>query len=169
MGLSSEWEKGPGRIFLVLEALMRGTVDFTIFWRQLAEIPGLLGGDWRGMTAQQLLAPLLPAFYDPSFVDSEARSSPWKQWVLSYLEQLEKEGADPVEIQAKMKQQSPRFIPREWMLVQAYTDAQKRDYQLLHELYRVFQTPYDDLIGYDQYYRITPPEILNRPGTAFMT
>lgn len=41
-----------------------------------------------------------------------------------------------------MRLVSPKFIPREWMLVDAYTKADKQDYTVLKELQRLFENPY---------------------------
>lgn len=169
LGLMSGWTAGTGRIFMTVERLMRDTVDYTIFWRQLAQMPRLLGSDWRNLSRQELLAPLLSAFYDPSFVDSVEKSRPWYEWAVQYLEQLETEQTDPALTEAGMKQVSPKFIPREWMLVEAYTAAQKEDYKPIHELYAIFQTPYDDLPGHDRFYRIASSDVLSSPGIAYMT
>ena len=44
----------------------------------------------------------------------------------------------------KMRAVSPKYVPREWMLVDAYKHAEKGDYSLLKELEVLFRTPYDE-------------------------
>jgi uncharacterized protein YdiU (UPF0061 family) len=43
-----------------------------------------------------------------------------------------------------MKQQSPKYVPREWMLVHAYEKAIEGDNAPLLELYQLFKRPYDE-------------------------
>lgn len=172
LGLTQAWESGVGRLFYTLERLMRSTaVDYTIFWRQLSEIPLILQKpDWETGCAGELLVPLLPAFYEPADLETEAIRSQWLNWVREYLALLQKESCSPVEIQTAMKQQSPKYVPREWMLVEAYTAANRGDYSVVHELYELFRHPYDEQPRFeDKYYRRTADAALARPGTAYMT
>ena len=43
-----------------------------------------------------------------------------------------------------MKKVNPKYIPREWMLIEAYTQADKKNYDSLFELYNLFLNPYDE-------------------------
>ena len=43
-----------------------------------------------------------------------------------------------------MKKVNPKYIPREWMLKEAYTQAEKGSYATIHELYKLFLNPYDE-------------------------
>ena len=46
----------------------------------------------------------------------------------------------------KMKILSPKFIPRESMLVKSYDLANNNDFSIIHELQKLFETPYDEHI-----------------------
>ena len=49
--------------------------------------------------------------------------------------------------------------PREWMLVEAYSDAEKGDYSKVKDLYNLFRYPYDEQKKYEgKYYRKAPTE-----------
>lgn len=43
-----------------------------------------------------------------------------------------------------MKCASPKYVPREWMLVKAYQDAEKGEYETIHTLSRLFEKPYEE-------------------------
>ena len=50
---------------------------------------------------------------------------------------------------AAMKQASPKYVPREWMLVDAYKNAEKKrdrpgNYRPLRKLHQLLKTPYDE-------------------------
>ena len=38
----------------------------------------------------------------------------------------------------------PRYVPREWILVEAYEKAAEGDYSLVKELLELFRRPYDE-------------------------
>ena len=64
----------------------------------------------------------------------------------------------------------PRFVPREWMLVEAYDLAAAGDFSRVHELHALFERPYDEQPEAEaRYYAIAPPEALIKGGTAWMS
>ena len=85
----------------------------------------------------------------------------------------------------RMRASNPKYVPREWMLVEAYTLASPaltdngggssggggNDYSAIHELLELTQNPYDE--GTEEqdrkYYRRTPTEALSAGGTAYMS
>lgn len=165
LGLSS-WDSGDKEIFNELEKLMgESNVDYTIFWRQLAELPATgLDVDSPG---SELLAPLLPAFYVGL---TAALRSRWEQWLAKWLGQLKVAGLPGEEVAKSMRQTSPKYVPREWMLVEAYDAASLGDYSKVQELLALFSKPFDEQPEMEsKYYRKTPPASLNQPGTAFMS
>jgi len=69
-----------------------------------------------------------------------------------------------------MRRASPKYVPREWMLVEAYDKASHGDYTSVRELYQLFLRPYDEQPEYEQrYYRRAPKEALVKGGVAFMS
>eukprot|EP01052_Picozoa_sp_SAG31_P000046 SAG31_NODE_2_length_46263_cov_45.908043_16_plen_257_part_00 len=102
--------------------------DWTIFWRQLASLaPRIIEGQSAGSTAvcdAGKLAVLAPAF---SLAENEElRSTGWLEWLKTYEKALADHPAadgSPDAVAAVMKGASPKFVPREWMLVDAYTAA----------------------------------------------
>ena len=50
---------------------------------------------------------------------------------------------------------SPKYIPREWMLAQAYTAAQKGDHSVVAELMELFASPFAEHPDMEaKYYRL---------------
>ena len=69
-----------------------------------------------------------------------------------------------------MRLASPKYVPREWMLVHAYTAAEKGEYSPLHELHDLLRRPYDEqpeMAG--RYYRRAPPGSEQQGGVGFMS
>lgn len=163
MGLQSA-DAQSKELFEALEELMsKSSVDYTIFWRQLAELPGT-GAD---ASDTSLLAPLQEAFYAKL---SEPLVGEWGKWLRRWLTRLKEEGRPPAEAAALMRQTSPKYIPREWMLVEAYNAADRGDYSVLQELYTLFSHPFDEQPQFEgRYYRRAPENACQQPGTAFMS
>merc|ERR1739846_249195 len=87
----------------------------------------------------------------------------------------------------RMRLANPKYILREWMLVDAYTKASPSSIQspmlpfvvqssevdesMIHELFSLTQNPYDEGTNEQdtKYYRRSPDEALKAGGTAFMS
>ena len=109
-------------------ALMTGGdepyADWTIFWRQL-------GAAARAPTVEAAFAALEPAWYAAPPVALARR---WRAWLERWRNhEPDGEGMDAV---------NPVFVPREWMLVEAYEAAERGDGSLVDRLQAVFARPY---------------------------
>tara|TARA_R110002050_G_scaffold53495_2_gene121613 strand:- start:40 stop:303 length:264 start_codon:yes stop_codon:yes gene_type:complete len=87
---------------------------------------------------------------------------------------MRKDGTSAKDIAAGMRKVSPKYVPREWMLVDAYTRADKGDYEGIYELEKVFADPYDDQSAEieKKFYKQAPPEVydgVGKGGVAYMT
>ena len=63
---------------------------------------------------------LEPAMYLPL----GDKAAAWLQWLRRWLRAQEGEGGDGAEAARRMRLVSPKYIPREWMLAEAYTGAE---------------------------------------------
>lgn len=159
-----------------LEPLMRSCrVDWTLFWRQLTyvtrtcldasvdshDILSQLKGDEDQRSGSS-------PFYEPL---TEQQRSQWTEWLGQWRDTLKQIGGSSTEIYQRMRLVNPKYVLREWMLVDAYTAAGDGDYQLLHGLYQLIQRPYEEGNAEEerQYYRRAPEEVLTKGGTAFMS
>jgi len=146
-----------------LEPVMRrSAVDWTLTWRQLAAVAALPPG----ASDAELLEPLTPAFHEPP---SEALRQEWAAFMRRWLAALG--GADRTTVVAAMNAANPKYVAREWMLVEAYDRAARGDYSEVRALYDLLLAPYDEGTAEQQarYYRRAPEEALTKGGTAFMT
>lgn len=159
-----------------LESLLRKSrTDWTLFWRELT----YLANDeaFQDRTPSELMerflsSPTVPEdhsiFYEtPSSELVEEWTSwlgRWKSAVLSVAD------TTPNSVK-RMYQVNPKYVLREWMLVNAYEKASKGDESELHRLYSLIQHPYEEGTSteQDQYYRKAPLEVLTKGGTGFMS
>jgi uncharacterized protein YdiU (UPF0061 family) len=147
-------------LFEALHALMADTpVDYTIFWRELSTLP-------------VHVAALRPAFYETRGAyaqDSVAMEARWTVWLQQWHTALAQEGRAPEDVSAAMKQVNPKYIPREWMMVEAYRRATDvGDYSLVQRLHDVLADPYgeqsEEIAAL--YYRKKDEKFFNLGGTS---
>ncbi len=67
-----------------------------------------------------------------------------------------------------MKQNNPKYIWREWLIVPAYEQAMLGDYSLIKELQTVLGNPYEEQSQAmeDKYYRLKPKAFFNAGGVS---
>jgi uncharacterized protein YdiU (UPF0061 family) len=70
-----------------------------------------------------------------------------------------------------MRLANPNFVLREWMLVEAYSDAAKGQEDTSRDMYELIQHPYDEgsTQESERYYRRAPDSVLLAGGTVFMS
>lgn len=165
LGLKA-WDGEAEGLFEKLKDLMaQSSVDYTIFWRQLAELPdrGLV----HSTATQELFQPIQQAFYSEL---SGSLKQKWTDWLQQWLNKLEADG-HAKEAASLIRQTSPKYVPREWMLVEAYEAAMfKSDYSIVESLNKLFSNPFDEQPEFEQrYYRKVPSSVEEKPGTCFMS
>ena len=211
MGFHPE-DESVDEIWSTLEPLMRESrTDWTVFWRQLYIVAKTYPVDkntkaestsdyekmFDTLCADDDTKPGSSPFY--AKLDDETRSKIIK-WIQSWREALIEsykedgpstilgnEGNDSMAPEERMRISNPKYVLREWMLVEAYTQAapttiqppmmpfipkvSEVDESMIHELFQLIQNPYDE--GSDdfdsKYFRRAPDEALKAGGTAFMS
>mmetsp|Transcript_3190 Transcript_3190/g.5270 ORF Transcript_3190/g.5270 Transcript_3190/m.5270 type:complete len:121 (-) Transcript_3190:433-795(-) len=97
----------------------------------------------------------------------------WSAWIRKWIKALVEDEAEPTSsaITARLRSSNPKYVPREWMLVDAYNAAQKGDLGPVHELHDLFSAPYDEQSDerHEKFYRKSDAENLTKPGVAHMT
>ena len=116
-----------------------------------------------------MLKHLLPCFFDGAPTGKAALE--WAAWLRAYAQRLSVDGRDDEERQAEMRATSPKYVPREWILAQAYTKAQEGDMSVLHELIEVFATPFDEHSEETaaRYYRLAPKALQDKAGISYFS
>jgi uncharacterized protein YdiU (UPF0061 family) len=69
-----------------------------------------------------------------------------------------------------MRMANPKYVPREWLLHEAYEAAERGDHAPLHRLQQVLRRPYDEQPAAEaHYYRRRPPGAELQGGLGFMS
>lgn len=195
-----------------LEALMRDNrVDWTMFWRQLTivmkeypidtdDISTEYGDMLELLIANDEIKAGSSPFYQALSEEGKADFLSWIElWRKTLVGSYDENGSSTVLSKKhdetafspyeRMRTANPKYILREWMLVEAYTKASPSIFQsptflgigndksvqgdesMIHELFDLIQNPYDE--GSDEqdekYYRRASEEALKSGGTAFMS
>lgn len=172
-----KWNEECYNVLLtVLELKASTIVDYTIFWRELAHLANFLVKDNSRENAEKWFRErLLKSVYpDEVIKPTEGKlKERWIDWLVRWSSVLQSQGADSVDVSAQMKAYSPKYIPREWMLVDAYEAVNRGDNSILFELQSLFRTPYDEHLEVEEkYYRRSPVYTnvgLGTGGVSFMT
>mmetsp|Transcript_61469 Transcript_61469/g.116107 ORF Transcript_61469/g.116107 Transcript_61469/m.116107 type:complete len:516 (-) Transcript_61469:183-1730(-) len=146
-----------------LEQLMREhPTDYTILWRQLAEV---VSGHAAGEI--NLTTYLKDAFYKPL---TEEKKQQWTTWVSSWLEELGSKAENLTLAAEAMRKASPKYVPRESLLVEAYTGAQRGDHSALRALQELFRHPYEEQPFFgERYYHRRAPGAETQGGVGYMS
>jgi len=173
-----------------LQALLtKSGCDYTIFFRELARVKhadaahvvetGTAaaaggGGDSASSEAAAaatapMLACLTPSFYDG--VPTGATADEWAAWMVKYASRLASDARDDAARLAEMHATSPKYIPREWILAEAYTKAEVGDLTVVHELLELFATPFDEQTEElaAKYYRRAPSGVEKKAGIGYFS
>ena len=172
MGLAEDADAGD-ELWETLQALLqKSRTDWTIFWRQLTYVmrdhPDLFEDeDFEAMMSVLEGEGNSGSFYEE--LTPELRRE-WIAWIKDWRDVL-KASRPENSVYEAMRATNPKYVLREWMLVDAYSTAGADDYSILNELYDLIQRPYDE--GSDKeaelYYRRAPDSASARGGTAFMS
>jgi len=115
-----------------LHALMAETpVDYTLFWRELSNLP-------------KHVADCEPASTRHTEAMQKQHSDEHLGCMAAKLAHGfgNKRARNPAEVSAAMKRVNPKYIPREWMLVEAYRNAtDSGDFTLVHKCMMCWKTP----------------------------
>ena len=135
----------------LVQLLTQSKVDYTIFFRELSEIP-------------DDIAALKKSFYvEPSgLLDQQ-----WQAWLKNWRHMVAKNGS-LADVSAMMKQANPKYTWREWLIVPAYQQAMHGDTSLIQELQQVLGHPYDEQTEEieSKFYRLKPESFFNTGGIS---
>ena len=158
-----------------LEVLMRKSrTDWTVFWRRLTyvlrECPKSDDCNCMLSLLEMKDEPYAGAgaFYQP--LSDETRQE-WLVWLEEWRTALEASGVSSDSAYEQMINENPKYVLREWMLVDAYSSAANDEEAELAGLFALVQRPYQEGSDFEtkKFFRRAPDEALTTGGTAFMS
>jgi uncharacterized protein YdiU (UPF0061 family) len=131
---------------------------------------------------ESLLLPLADVFYRSLLPEERAQwATLIRRWLVLQHTQLlacahrendeTAAGLSREALSAQMCRVNPKYVPREWMLVEAYTSAAQGDTAPLEQMQHLFRTPYDEHSAEEEmrFYRKMSVEMLGSGGVTTMT
>ena len=144
-------------LFNELKILMVQTsVDYTIFFRELSEIPEDIEG-------------LKKSFYKNSV--NEELLKKWSEWFSKWKLHINIDVTSTEELSKQMKGVNPKYTLREWFLVPAYQQATDGDYSMIKDMQKVMIKPYSEQSKdvQDKFYRLKPYEFFEIAGISHIS
>ncbi|MGJ8684702.1 MAG: protein adenylyltransferase SelO [Nonlabens sp.] len=169
IGLTSSQENDAELIATLEHHLQLHETDMTLFFRELAQVDAQ-------MDANTAFVTISMAFYDLENL-SEPHQWSWLEWLETYMKRLQLEqdvnGVDDTAF-AKAKQQqmnatNPKYVLRNYIAQLVIDDADKGDYKLLNDVYRMLKNPYTDQPEFDHYYDLRPDWARNKVGCSMLS
>jgi uncharacterized protein YdiU (UPF0061 family) len=183
-----QWNESAEILFNEIDDLMEETeADYTLFWRQLCLLPEMFLPNSSAIISDEsvfsnlysddtLMSPLRDIFYQPL---SQSNKERWASVLRKWLRLLHSEQQNlssgiiqysPSEISNQMRRVNPKYVPREWMLIEAYKAAARDDMRPLKRLQVLFETPYDEHSHEESsFYRKVSADLLDQGGVTCMT
>jgi len=144
-----------------LEDLMQLTeTDMTIFFRNLS--------NFEKEHESEGLKHIEDAFYALSNI-SEDIVEKWNEWFHRYANRLQSENFSDTERKEKMNAINPKYVLRNYMAQLAIDEADKGDYNLIDELYKLLKKPYDEQPEYQKWFTKRPEWARHKVGCSMLS
>ncbi|MGJ0313252.1 protein adenylyltransferase SelO family protein [Aliarcobacter cryaerophilus] len=151
-------EKFDFELFDELINLMIDTkVDYTIFFRELSNIPNNLSS-------------LEKSFY--ANLDNDILKQRWNSWIESWKSKIDiNDEESKQKLSNQMKLTNPKYTLREWHLVWAYQEAQNGNYEPVNELQEIMKKPYEEQTKEieEKYYTKKPSDFFGIAGISHVS
>jgi uncharacterized protein YdiU (UPF0061 family) len=148
----------------LLQVLQLAETDMTLFFRNLAALPGT-PADQDDPT---LLAPLAEAWYDPAALTGATRAR-LLRWLDDYRARVRQQGRDDGQRRAGMDAVNPKYVLRNYLAHQAIEQAEQGDNGRLLELLALLRRPYDEQPGCERFALKRPEWARHRAGCSMLS
>ncbi|RXJ90638.1 hypothetical protein CRV01_05675 [Arcobacter sp. CECT 8983] len=141
----------------LINLMIETKIDYTIFFRELSNIP-------------KDIKELEKSFY--TNIENENIKSKWNKWLEKWnLELNINSKEDKEKLSQEMKLTNPKYTLREWILVDAYKEAENGNYQLIKKLQEIMTNPYSkqEIEIENRYYNKKPSNFFGVAGVSHIT
>lgn len=150
----------------VQQVMLLTETDMTLFYRHLADIQTDI--DLETITDEQLMAPLMVAYYKPEQLNDEIRSRTG-EWLRAYIKRLHKDQRSDAERKVAMNAVNPKYVLRNYLAQVAIDKAEEGDYSEVNELLDVLRKPYDDQPDKERFAKKRPDWARHRAGCSMLS
>jgi uncharacterized protein YdiU (UPF0061 family) len=141
LGLQTEQKGDDELVADMFTALQSRKVDFTLFFRRLADVGNVHG--------EPLPEDLIALFHGPA--------ESFHAWIGRYRGRLRAENSDAAKRKARMNAANPLYVLRNYLLEQAIALAKNGDFREIDRLHRCLQNPFEEKQEFADFAE-TPPD-----------
>jgi uncharacterized protein YdiU (UPF0061 family) len=154
-------EKSDAQLINSLEDTLQLTeTDMTFFFRNLSNF--YIEDPLKGLEIVKA------AFYEINEI-SDTIEHKWNSWFERYATRLQKEDTISKERKEKMNQVNPKYVLRNYMAQLAIDDANKGDYKLIDELFKMLKKPYDTQPELEKWFAKRPEWARDKVGCSMLS
>ncbi len=160
LGLYTENEGDESLIYDLEQMLQSSEIDMTVFFRLLSKVE-------KKWDTSSVMALMTPAFYDDDIDDdSEVKIVSWFE---RYINRLNSESMPKDERTIKMNATNPKYVLRNYMAQMAIDEADKGNYDLIQELYKLLKNPYNDQFQNEKWFAKRPDWAREKVGCSMLS
>ncbi len=134
--------------------------DMTIFFRKLSEFNK--DKPLEGMTI------IKEAFYNMDDLTGEFKEK-WDTWFQRYAERLKEEEITSEKRKENMNAVNPKYVLRNYMSQMAIDEADKGNYELIDELFKLLKQPYDEQPESEKWFAKRPEWARHKVGCSMLS
>lgn len=160
LGLVEE-DGGDDELIKTLEEVLQlSETDMTIFFRKLA--------NFKAEKVADGLVLVNDAFYFPSEIEGATKER-WIHWFERYADRIQKEKQSDEVRKKGMNKVNPKYVFRNYMAQLAIDAADKGDYSLIDEYYRLLKNPYEEQPEFEKWFVKRPEWARNKVGCSMLS
>ncbi len=160
MGIQIQNKTDKTLISELLHSLQIVETDYTIFFRQLAEVK--LKDDF-----DTFIDKVKNAFYTEKLTDNMLET--WRKWFEKYSEKLKVENRNDKERKSEMNLVNPKYIFRNYMAQLAIEKADEGDLSLLNDFLKMIKKPYDEQPEFNLWFTKRPDWARDKIGSSMLS
>jgi uncharacterized protein YdiU (UPF0061 family) len=161
LGITLKNDENENLIQQLLYNLEQTETDYTIFFRKLNQIK-------KTDTSEACVAKVTEAFYKPEEVTGIILET-WHFWFAHYVTLLNKELLSDNERKTLQNSVNPKYVLRNYMAQMAIELAEKEDYSLLNELYKLLLHPYEEQPEFEKWFAKRPDWARQKIGSSMLS
>jgi uncharacterized protein YdiU (UPF0061 family) len=141
LGLEQVTQEKDLALFTHLLGMLQGlTIDYTLFFRTLSHYDG---------DREKLLK--IGLYHKPM-----------NDWLDSYDERLKANTISTEKRLISMRKKNPKYVLKNYILQEAIDLAEKGDFSIVNDLFKIAQNPYDEHEAFERWAGVTPDTFKNQ-------
>jgi len=161
LGLTGAEPRDPDLIADLKRTLQLTETDMTIFYRNLSEIE-------KEQTEEVALSKVKDAFYVPTDLTGDILKE-WMNWFQAYLLRVRKDHRSDANRRIDMNSINPKYVLRNYMAQLAIDAANKGDYNLVDEFYKLLLKPYAEQQEMQKWFAKRPEWARSKVGCSMLS